>query len=99
MSFYNVGPNQVPGVIVERIVDTDKRCFGASQAVVLVNASPQTQTFADPAFKRQRLILHPVQAFSGDTVVRTSKYQSQTGSFTVPARTTAVFIQPCFGPN
>ena len=97
VSFYNVGPNQTPGLIVERIVNPEKFCFPVSQAVVLVNATPQTQTFTDLAFKRQPLQLHPVQAVSNDPVVRTSKFQGATGTFTVPARTTAVFIQPCFG--
>jgi pullulanase-type alpha-1,6-glucosidase len=97
VSFYNNGPNQVPGLIVERIANTSKSCFPVSQAVVLVNATPQAQTFSDPSFKRQSLFLHPVQAFSSDPVVRTSRFQAQTGTFTVPARTTAVFIAPCFG--
>ncbi len=97
VSFYNAGPNQIPGLIVERIANTGKSCFPASEAVVLVNATPQTQVFSDPAFRRQALLLHPVQAFSHDPVVRTAKFRSQTGTFTVPARTTAVFIEPCFG--
>jgi hypothetical protein len=65
--------------------------------VVVVNATPDKQTFADAAFRRQGLLLHPVQALSHDPVVRTSRYNPQAGSFTVPARTTAVFIAPCFG--
>ena len=97
VSFYNVGPEQVPGLIVERIRNTDKFCFGASEAVVLVNATPQAQSFTDAAFRKQPLLLHPVQALSQDPVVRTSKFQSSTGTFTIPARTTAVFIEPCFG--
>ena len=97
VSFYNTGPDQVPGLIVERIVNTEKRCFPAAQAVVLVNATPQAQTFTEPSLKKQALILHPLQAISSDPVVRTSKYQYQSGTFTVPARTTAVFIQPCLG--
>jgi hypothetical protein len=97
VSFYNVGPDQVPGLIVERIANTQKSCFPTSQAVVLVNATPQKQTFSDAAFKRQPLILHPVQALSHDPVVRTSRFQAQTGTFTVPARTTAVFVAPCLG--
>jgi pullulanase-type alpha-1,6-glucosidase len=96
VSFYNVGPDQVPGLVVERIVRTGKSCFPASQAVVLVNATPQTQSFSDPAFQRQPLILHPVQALSHDRVERTTRFASKTGTFTIPARTTAVFIKPCF---
>jgi pullulanase-type alpha-1,6-glucosidase len=97
VSFYNVGPDQVPGLIVERIANTQKLCFPASEAVVLVNATPQVQTFANPAFKHQNLLLHPVQAVSQDPVVRTSKFQKSTGTFTIPPRTTAVFVEPCFG--
>jgi pullulanase len=97
VSFYNTGPDQVPGLIVERIQNRNRFCFPAQQAVVLVNATPQPQTFGDAAFRHQKLVLHPVQAFSQDPVVRTSKFQSSTGTFTIPARTTAVFIEPCFG--
>jgi len=97
VSFYNTGPAQIPGLIVERIANTDKICLGASQAVVLVNATPQAQSYADPDFKQQPLLLHPVQALSQDPVVRTSKFQSRTGTFTIPPRTTAVFIAPCVG--
>ena len=97
ISFYNVGPSQIPGLIVERIENTDKFCIGASQAVVAINATPQTREFSDAAFRHQSLFLHPVQAFSQDAVVRTSTFQSRTGTFTIPARTTAVFIEPCFG--
>jgi pullulanase-type alpha-1,6-glucosidase len=99
VSFYNVGPEQTPGLIVERIRNTDRFCFGASQAVVLVNATPQVQSFTDAAFRKQALLLHPIQALSQDPVVRTSKFQSVTGTFTIPPRTTSVFVQPCFGPN
>ena len=97
VSFYNVGPNQIPGLIVERIQCSTRLCFPASQAVVIINASPRAQSFSDPAFKGQRLLLHPVLALSSDPVVRTSKFQGSNGTFTVPARTTVVFIAPCLG--
>jgi pullulanase-type alpha-1,6-glucosidase len=99
VSFYNVGPNQIPGLIVERIVNPGRSCFPASEAVVLVNATPETQTFTDSAFKQQRLLLHPIQMLSQDPVVRTAKFLKSTGTFTIPPRTTAVFVQPCFGPK
>ena len=97
VSFYNVGPNQIPGLIVERIANTGKACFPLSQAVVLVNATPQKQTFTDRAFKQEPLWLHPVQLLSQDPVVRSSRFDFRTGTFTIPARTTAVFVEPCFG--
>ena len=64
---------------------------------MLVNATSQTQSFTDAAFRKQPLLLHPIQALSQDPVVRTSKFQKSTGTFTIPPRTTAVFIEPCFG--
>jgi pullulanase len=99
VSFYNVGPTQTPGLIVERIANTDRFCVGASQAVVLVNATPQAQVFSNADFRKQPLWLHPVQALSQDPVVRTSRFDSRTGTFTIPPRTTSVFVQPCFGPH
>ena len=97
VTFYNTGPNQIPGLVVERIVNDDKVCFGTSQAVVLVNATPQTQSFSDAAFRKQSLILHPAQLSSQDPVVRASKFDGRTGTFSIPPRTTAVFIGACFG--
>jgi pullulanase len=99
VSFYNTGPSQIPGLIVERIVNNDKFCIGASQMVVAINATPEKKTFSDAAFKKQSLFLHPIQIFSEDPIVRTSKFASSTGIFTIPARTTAVFVEPCFGPR
>jgi pullulanase-type alpha-1,6-glucosidase len=96
VSFFNVGPDQVPGLIVERIQNTGRSCFPVSEAVVLINASPQKQVFTGAVFKQQPLLLHPVQLLSQDPVVRTSKFQRSTGTFTIPPRTTAVFIEPCF---
>jgi pullulanase len=95
--FYNVGPDQTPGLIVERITNPRQLCFPASEAVVLVNATPQAQTFTHGDFKGQRLALHPVQAFSRDPIVRQSQFDRQTGTFRVPARTMAVFMEACFG--
>jgi pullulanase len=95
VSFYNVGPNQVPGLIVERIKNPGASCFPTAEAVVIVNATPTTQGFVDDAFKGKVYYLHPVQAMSSDPVVRTSRYQTRAGSFVVPARTTAVFLAPC----
>jgi MYXO-CTERM domain-containing protein len=52
------------------------------------------------------LELHPVLKESADAAVRTASYDGSTGTFTVPARTTAVFMgrrtpvtQPGPGPG
>jgi pullulanase-type alpha-1,6-glucosidase len=79
------GPSQTPGVIVMAI-------DGRHEAVAVVfNASdePTTQTVASLAGRGYRL--HRVQRHGGDPVVRGSAYDADTGAFTVPARTVAVF--------
>ncbi len=40
----------------------------------------------------QRLRLHPLQWVSVDQVVRGAQFEGATGSFTVPGRTAAVFV-------
>ena len=93
VSFPNGGPGQTPGVIVMAVDDSagrdlDRRLEGI---VVVFNASPAatSQTVASLAGRRYKL--NPVQGHGGDPVVRQSSYSSATGTFTVPARTVAVF--------
>jgi pullulanase-type alpha-1,6-glucosidase len=94
VSFPIGGPSQTPGVIVMAIDDTarpdlDPRSEGV---VVVFNASDEatSQTVASLAGRRSEL--HPVQAKGGDPIVRQSTYQATSGTFTVPARTVAVFV-------
>ena len=82
VSFPTGGPDQTPGVIVMAIE-------GRDDIVVVFNATPRPTTQTIPV--RGRYALHPVQARGGDPVVRASSYRSD-GSFTVPGRTTAVFV-------
>jgi pullulanase-type alpha-1,6-glucosidase len=90
-TFFNQGPAQVPGLVVERIAPSGHGC-DTDAAVIVVNATGAAQTFADAAFRGQRYALHPVQRSSMDPVVRTARFDGRTGAFTVPARTVAVFV-------
>ncbi len=90
--FFNVGPSQVPGLVVMRIAGAHPPPGELAQAAVVVNATPQAQTFHDDAFVGQPLKLHPALRASRDPVVRTSRFDSRSGTFTVPARTAAVFV-------
>ena len=58
--------------------------------VVVFNATPESTTQAVPGLAGRRYALHPVQAHGGDPVVRGAT--ARRGSFTVPARTVAVFV-------
>jgi pullulanase-type alpha-1,6-glucosidase len=84
VSFPTAGPDQTPGVVVMAIE-------GRHDIVAVFNATPDSTTQSIPALARGGYTLHPVQARGGDPVVRTSSYRSD-GSFTVPGRTTAVFL-------
>ncbi|MGV9286060.1 pullulanase-type alpha-1,6-glucosidase [Streptomyces sp. NPDC003719] len=83
LSFPLSGKDETPGVITMRLGDL----------VVVFNATPQEQrqrvgTQAGTGYR-----LHPVQASGADPVVKHAAYSAQTGTFTVPARTVAVFTR------
>ncbi len=95
VSFPTGGPSQTPGVIVMRIDDTvgpnvDRALKGL---VVVFNASDEATTQTLAATAGQRYNLHPVQANGSDPIVKTATHNAETGQFTVPARTVAVFAQ------
>jgi pullulanase-type alpha-1,6-glucosidase len=92
LKFYNTGPGQLPGLIVMALSDADGSVDRRhDQIVVLFNATPQAQTFTVAHLAGRRFQLHPVQHSSHDPVVRTASYARSTGTFSVPARTAAVF--------
>ncbi|MEO1062452.1 MAG: pullulanase-type alpha-1,6-glucosidase [Actinomycetota bacterium] len=92
--FHNTGPDQVPGVIVMSVSDTvgddlDPLLDGVWN---VFNATDDDVEIAiDPALAGE-LVLHPVLATSADTVVRGAAYDPATGTLSIPARTTAVFL-------
>ncbi len=94
VAFHNTGPSQLPGLIVMSVSDlagTDlDRYYEA--IVVLVNANDEAQAIAVGDLIGIGLQLHPVQAASVDPIVRTSSFDTATGTFEVPGRTTAVFV-------
>jgi pullulanase-type alpha-1,6-glucosidase len=91
--FLNNGPDQVPGLIVMRLSDTQGPDVdpGNEQIVVLFNADDQPLTFTAAELAGLKLKLHPVQAASADAALAGASYNPATGAFTVPARTTVVF--------
>ena len=93
LHFFNVGPDQTPGVIAFSLTDSSTPALDPqfAQIVVVINASASTQTVGDPTLANAGFTLHPVQAASVDPLVRTATYDVA-GNFTVPAHTTAVFV-------
>jgi pullulanase len=91
LSFYNDGPDRIPGLIVMYLNDVDDLDPAYEEIVVLFNARPGEITFSDEAFVGRDLALHSVQQVSNDELARNSKFDSVSGSFTIAGRTTAVF--------
>lgn len=94
VKFLNTGPSQIPGLIVMSISDDQKKDLDQryEPVTVLFNANSQPANFNNPAYKGFSFELHPVQAQSQDQTVRSAKFNKDTATFTVPGRTTAVFV-------
>jgi len=92
VSFFNTGPMQIPGLIVMRLTDTGNFDPSYSEIVVLFNAGPQSAQLAVAEFIGKKFELHPVQAASVDEIVKRADFDTSSGKFTVPGRTTAVFV-------
>jgi pullulanase-type alpha-1,6-glucosidase len=87
------GPAQAPGVIVLTLDDTVGRDLDRrwERIVVVFNASAAATSQTVPGAGGRSYALHPVQATGGDPVVREARHTGG-GTFTVPARTVAVFV-------
>ncbi|QQC94181.1 pullulanase-type alpha-1,6-glucosidase [Streptomyces alfalfae] len=72
---------ETPGVVTMRVGDL----------VVVFNATPDAREQRVAGLKDTAYRLHPVQAKGADTTVKASSYERKSGTFTVPARTVAVF--------
>jgi pullulanase-type alpha-1,6-glucosidase len=81
LSFPLSGQGETPGVITMRLGDL----------VVVFNATPKEQRQTVAALAGTGYRLHPVQAGGTDAVVKSAAYETGSGTFTVPARTVAVF--------
>ncbi len=83
VSFPLSGKDETPGVITMKTGDL----------VVVLNATPEKQTQRIGALAGTAYTLHPVQAAGADRVTRGSTYEGSSGTFSVPARTVAVFTR------
>ena len=96
LTFHNTGPGQVPGVIVMEIDGKDPAKYAGAQykgVVVVFNVDRSARTIAVPALKGRKLQLHRLQRNGSDEVVKASAFDRNSGAFSIPARTAAVFVQ------
>ncbi|MFG2289999.1 pullulanase-type alpha-1,6-glucosidase [Streptomyces sp. NPDC048595] len=81
LSFPLSGKDETPGVLTMRLADL----------VIVFNATPHQQHQTVPTLAGRPYALHPVQAHGADRTTATASYAPASGTFTVPARTVAVF--------
>ncbi|MPY55133.1 pullulanase-type alpha-1,6-glucosidase, partial [Streptomyces acidicola] len=83
LTFPLSGKDETPGVITMKLGDL----------VIVLNATPERQEQRIADLEGTAYALHPVQAAGADPVVRTSSYAAESGTFSVPGRTVAVFAR------
>ena len=96
VKFYNTGTAQQPAFIVMAISDKLGRRLdrNVKSIVVLFNVDKTAKTITLSDYAGIPLELHPVLRNSiADLVVKQSQYHASTGTFTIPSRTTAVFLE------
>jgi hypothetical protein len=97
LSYLNTGAGQLPGLLVMHLDDTVGEDVDPARerVVVLINATDSPQTYTAVQLATAGLTLSSVQAGGADPVVKGATFAN--GTFTVPARTTAVFEErsPC----
>ncbi|HRF46082.1 MAG TPA: pullulanase-type alpha-1,6-glucosidase [Anaerolineales bacterium] len=92
LTFQNTGPDQIPGLIVMTLTDRAGVDATYDRIVVMFNATRADVNFAIPDLSGGSFALHPVLQNSADAVVRTASFDPGSATFTVPGRTTAVFV-------
>ncbi|MEV6599644.1 pullulanase-type alpha-1,6-glucosidase [Actinoplanes sp. NPDC051346] len=92
LSFPLSGGAETPGVITMTL---DGRgidpCW--TSVTVVFNATPSVTTQTVAALRGAEVSLHPVQQAAADPALRTASFAPETGTFTVPARSVAVFVR------
>lgn len=95
LSFPTSGAKETPGVVTMHLSDKagsdlDPRY---ESITVVFNGSDTKQTQQVAGLRHAKLRLHPLQRDGDDEVVRRARFNRGTGTFTVPARTVAVFVE------
>jgi pullulanase-type alpha-1,6-glucosidase len=92
LSFPLSGVGEIPGVLTMHL---DGRGIDPkwTSVTVVFNATPDEHRQTVAGLKGAAMALHPVQAGSDDAAVGRSAFDRASGTFTVPGRTVAVFVQ------
>ncbi|GAB2622712.1 1,4-alpha-glucan branching enzyme [Paractinoplanes abujensis] len=92
LSFPLSGAAETPGVVTMTLDGRGIDRTWKSVTVVFNGTSAATTQTVKP-LAGKTIALHPIQRTSADPLVRTAAFAKATGTFTVPARTVAVFVE------
>ncbi|MEW2432329.1 pullulanase-type alpha-1,6-glucosidase [Micromonospora sp. NPDC047644] len=86
------GAQETPGVLTMTL---DARGLGGpwTSLTVVFNSTPSAADQTVTGLRGADVALHPVLVDSADPVLRTASFDRAAGTFTVPARSVAVFVQ------
>lgn len=92
--FHNTGTDQTPGLIVMSIADSRQSPLDENYEIIVVlfNGRSDQVKFTLQSLQNADLQLHPIQQTSADSIVRSAIFNSESKTFTIPPRTTAVFV-------
>ncbi|HEX8614249.1 MAG TPA: pullulanase-type alpha-1,6-glucosidase [Telluria sp.] len=94
LKFHNVGPQQIAGLIAMSI--DGRRYPGAKygSVVTFFNVDKVAKSITIDELKGRKLALHKVQRKSdNDRLAKMATYERASGTFSIPPRTTAVFVE------
>ena len=94
LRFFNTGPGQVPTVLAAWIDGSGYPGARFASLSYLVNVDKATQVVKEETLRGKRLRLHPVHTAPGaaDKRALDARFDSASGTFTIPARTAVVFV-------
>ena len=101
VSFLNTGSAQIPGLIAMQIADPSDGAVDLDEdhdsVISLFNPTDEPIDFTVAGLVGADVELHDVLADSVDPVVASSSFDPTSGTFAIPARTAAVFVE--LGPD
>lgn len=97
LAFYNVGPDQQAGLIAMRINGQQPYHYRGAKyksVVVFFNVDKLAKNISIAELRGKHLALHPIQAHSeSDTLAKTASFDEASGAFSIPPRSTVVFVE------
>ncbi len=95
LRFYNTGSQQNPVVIVGHLDSAGLTGSNYRELMYFINVDKTAQSITIPREKNKAYVLHPVHLNNGAADKRpatSARYESDIGSFTIPARTALVYV-------